>query len=98
MNDISHTQRNLIFFHKEAFHQNAILETDWTTTGEFADWLVNYTVGRVEGPKGMGDPTNHRKREEMEAPAETDHRAISESELVTVSAENLDQAEEKFDD
>jgi len=46
----------------------------------------------------MGDPTNHRKREEVEEPDETGRQAISESELVTVSAENLDQSTESFDD
>ena len=70
--------------------------------GIFGKWEIIDTTpfhgGFLIWPKGMGDPTNHRKREEVEAPAETDHRAISESELVTVSAENLDQAEEKFDD
>ena len=41
----------------KALHQNAILVTDWTTTGEFYNWLLNYEAGRIEGPTGlMGDP------------------------------------------
>jgi hypothetical protein len=70
--------------------------------GIFGKWEILDTTpshgGFLIWPKGMGDPTNHRKREVVEVPAEAGRQAISESELVTVSAENLDQSTESFDD
>jgi hypothetical protein len=69
--------------------------------GIFGKWEILDTTpshgGFLIWPKGMGDPTNHRKREVVEEPAEAGRQAISESELVTVSAENLDQSTESFD-
>ena len=70
--------------------------------GIFGKWEIMDTTpshgGFLIWPKGMGGPTNPRKREEVEVPAEPSQSGISESELVTVSSDNLDQSAESFDD
>ena len=70
--------------------------------GIFGRWEIIEGSGSHRGgfliwPKGMGDPTNHRKKVEVKEPVETDHRVISESELITVSSDNLDKSAELFD-
>ncbi len=70
--------------------------------GIFGKWEIldtNHSHGGfLIWPKGMGDPTNHRKRAEVEAPAQSDQTAFSESELITVSIDNIEKSADTIEE
>lgn len=62
--------------------------------GIFGKWLINDDTpshgGFLVWPKGMGDPTIHRRRNEEEAPVDDQQRTVTEADLATVSAESAE--------
>lgn len=71
--------------------------------GIFGRWeildIIVWHGGFLIWPKGMGDPTKHRRRAETDAPVDFESRGISESDLATVSASSgesvMDTAEDR---
>lgn len=70
--------------------------------GIFGKWEINDSTpshgGFLIWPQGMGDPTNHRRRQEADVPADDSVRHISEENLVTVSAESAKGLSEPLED
>lgn len=61
--------------------------------GIFGKWEINEFVfvstgGFLIWPKGMGDPTNHRRRAEVDVPESDGRLLITEDDFATVSAES----------
>lgn len=58
--------------------------------GIFGRWeildVITWHGGFLIWPKGMGDPTKHRRRAEADAPVDSKPMGVSEDELMTVSA------------
>ena len=58
--------------------------------GIFGRWeiqdVITWHGGFLIWPKGMGDPTKHRRRAEADAPVDSEPMGVSESDFATVSA------------
>ncbi len=58
--------------------------------GIFGRWeiqdVITWHGGFLIWPKGMGDPTKHRRRAEADVPADSEPVGVTEDDLITVSA------------